>query len=715
MRPEKKKQTVKGQKTLAKTTAKLLCTIMTIVFVILIICTACMAGSSLLSTTSNGLQSIAQANGVQIQEYMNICQTTAKGLTEQIEYLSLEERKLSSSSLKIMTKEASEVYSSLTLNSVKKELESYLIGSAKSAVANNTAVIGIGIMFEPYQFTAERESYALYFTEENGDVGVSDVGAYEEFSANDYYQIAVGKTDTVFTQPYTYRDMWMITGATPIIVEGEMIGVVNIDVSMSVFDELNLSNEHYPSMKTTIISSDGTIDFDSANPDNISKNVSEVLYKNQSDLNMVMAGMKQGESFDHKFHSLADNTNVYGYYYPLKAGSEMWTTVTTASSRDVLKDTFLTIAILTALCVFSLILIAYITLRTLRIKLAPIQDVVTAANSIASGNLDIRLQIQSEDEIGTLAQAFMNTCNSLKSMIGDISHVLDSIANNNFTVNTSIEYRGDFTQIKEDFDHILKNLNSTMQNILISTEQVSLGSDQMAKTAQALASDAAEQALSIDKLSSSIKEATATVEINASQAAEANSQVLDMGKEMEKSNGKMEQMITAITEITETSKHIELIIQNIENIATQTNLLSLNAAIEAARAGEAGKGFAVVADEIRELANQSARAAQNTRKLIEESIQAVENGTSIAAETETSMLSLIEKIKSIISTIENIASSSSNQKEAIIEIENSVLQISDVVQNNSGSAQESSATSEELKAQAETLARLLSDFTLEQS
>lgn len=714
MRQMKKERTDKGRKTLAKTTARLLCNVMTVVFIILIVCTACMAGGSLLSTTSNSLQSIAQANGVQIQEYMNICQTTARSLTEQIEYLTLEEHNLSPSSVKIKTKESSEIYSGLTLNSVKKELEGYLIGNAKSAVENNAAIIGIGIMFEPYRFTDDRESYALYFTEENGEVTVSDVGAYEEFSANDYYQIAVGKTDTIFTQPYTYRDMWMITGATPMIVDGEMIGVVNIDVSMSVFDDLNLSNEHFPSLKTTIISSDGTIDFDSANPDNISQNVSEVIFRDKNDLDTAMSNIQTGKSFHHKFHSLADKTNVFGYYYPLRAGSETWATVTTATSRDVLKDTFLTIVILIVLCIVSLALIAYITMKTLRIKLAPIQDVVDAANSIASGNLDINLDIHSKDEIGILAESFSNTCRSLKNMIGDISHVLDNISNNNFTVNTAFEYNGAFTQIKKDFDNILSNLNSTMLNIRVSTEQVSLGADQMADTAQSLAADAAEQALSIDKLGHSIKTATASVEVNASRAAEANSMVLDVGTEVEKSNKQMEQMLAAISEITETSKHIELIIQNIESIASQTNLLSLNAAIEAARAGEAGKGFAVVAEEIRELAGQSASAAQNTRKLIEESIQAVDNGTKIAAGTESSMLALVEKIKNIIGTIESIAAASNDQKEAILEIENSAVQISDVVRNNSGSAEESSATSEELKAQAETLTRLLSVFTLEE-
>lgn len=700
---------------MAKVTARVLCTVMAFVFLLLIVCTAAMAGGSLLSSTFNNLQSIAAANGVQVQEYMNICQTTAKGLASEIEILTVEESALSDTDTKILSRERSEVYKDLDLNSVKKQLEDYLIATAKNAVENNEAVIGIGIMFEPYQFTKSRESYALYFTEEGGEITVSDVGAYEEFSANEYYQIAVGQKDTIFTEPYSYRDMWMLTGATPILVDGEMIGVINIDVSMSVFDGLHLSNDEFPSMTTMIVSNDGIINFDSGNVENISKNVSEVVFENDGDRTKALHAMQAGESFRQKYYSRDAGTNVYGNYYPLNAGSETWATVTSVSSRDALKDTFLTIAILIILCIASLFIIAVISIRTLKKRLAPIQQIVEAANSITAGHLDISLDVKSEDEVGVLAEAFLETSHSLQRMIRDISDVLYGIANNDFTVETAIEYQGDFGRIREAFVNILQNLNSAMQDIRVSTDQVSLGADQMASTAQVLAAGATEQSVSIDRLGNAIRDVSQTVEANAVHASEANMLVTGVGKEVGESNQKMEQMIQAISEITETSRHIELIIQNIESIASQTNLLSLNAAIEAARAGEAGRGFAVVADEIRELANQSAKAAQNTRELIGDSIRAVENGTAIAAETESSMNALVGQIKNIIEAIENIASASESQKEAIFQVESSVEQISDVVRDNSGSAQESSATSEELKAQAETLAGLISQFTIRES
>lgn len=712
MKDLQSKRRVSKQKGIAAAISRVICGIMVIVFLLLIVSVSITAGKGLMEETTNSLQSIAKSNGVQIQEYMNICETTAKGLVEEIQKTALEKNKLKSENEELEASNISDVYSELSLNSLEKQLEGFLISTAKSAVANNDAVIGIGIMFEPYQYTDKRESYALYFTEENGEVGVSDVGAYEEFSANDYYQIAVGKDDIVFTAPYTYRDMWMITGAMPMLVDGNMIGVINIDVSMSVFDQLDLRNANYPSMEASVISKDGTIDFDSGNADNISKNVTEAVFSKKADADKVLAAMQSGQSFSHYYNSLDFGKNVYSFYYPLQAGNEVWATVTTVEAKDVKKETFITIVLLIILSIIFLALISYVISRTLRIKLAPIQDVVNAAKRISAGHLDIELESKSDDEIGVLADTFKDTSIFLKAMIDDISKVLEKIAKNDFTAGTSIEYEGDFVKIRESFEDIINNLNTTLQEVKSSSKQVAIGADQMADTAQTLADDAQEQALSTEKLKNSVKEVTCTVELNAEHAVEASTRVERIGNEVEHSNKKMEELVAAISKITETSKHIEMIIQNIESIASQTNLLSLNAAIEAARAGEAGKGFAVVAEEIRELANQSAQAAQSTRQLIGESISAVGNGTTIAGETEKAMLSLVEQTKGIVSTIEKIAKASNEQKYAIEEIENSVGVILELVQNNSGASEEASATSEELKAQADMLMGRISEFVL---
>ena len=164
--------------------------------------------------------------------------------------------------------------------------------------------------------------------------------------------------------------------------------------------------------------------------------------------------------------------------------------------------------------------------------------------------------------------------------------------------------------------------------------------------------------------------------------------------------------------ISESSMKIENIISELEDIASQTNLLSLNASIEAARAGEAGKGFAVVADQIRKLAEQSAASAVSTRELIQGSIHDVEDGNKAVALVSETLDEVIKGINAIADTSKSLSENSQSQATAMEQAEQGVNQISEVVQSNSAMAQETSATSEELSAQAETLDNLVKQFKL---
>lgn len=185
-----------------------------------------------------------------------------------------------------------------------------------------------------------------------------------------------------------------------------------------------------------------------------------------------------------------------------------------------------------------------------------------------------------------------------------------------------------------------------------------------------------------------------------------------MEEEAQVSRGEMEKMTSAMERISETSKQIAGIISEIEDIASQTNLLSLNAAIEAARAGEAGRGFAVVADQIRKLAEDSAKSAVNTKDLIETSLKEVEIGSNITEETAQSLKRVIDGLEQIAESVEKSSEASDAQKETIDQIAEGIEQISGVVQSNSAVAEETSATSEELSAQATNLNELVGKFEL---
>ena len=359
------------------------------------------------------------------------------------------------------------------------------------------------------------------------------------------------------------------------------------------------------------------------------------------------------------------------------------------------------VAVFAVSAVFSTIII-----RCIR---QPIQAIEKVAIEMAKGNLDVDLNYHSNDEMGGLSDQMREVVRKLQAIINDENQFLAKMAAGDFTVDTICEeeYIGNFYPVLLSFRAIAKQLNGSMIQISNSSDQVSNSSEQVSSGAQALSQGATEQASSIEELAATITDISDRIKENAENATNANRQVMIVRDEMNQSNTKMQDMIRAMEDISNSSSEIGKIIKTIEDIAFQTNILALNAAVEAA-----GAGFAVVADEVRNLASKSAEASKNTASLIENSIKAVENGTEIAGETAKALVHAVEGAKEVTALVDKISAASNEQSAAISQITVGIDQISSVVQTNSATAEESAAAAQELSSQSQLMRDMVSKFKL---
>ena len=259
--------------------------------------------------------------------------------------------------------------------------------------------------------------------------------------------------------------------------------------------------------------------------------------------------------------------------------------------------------------------------------LEPLEQIENAAEAMAHGNLDIDVTYEAEDELGKLAQSFRNTAASLKEVVEDIDQLLTEFAKGNFDAKSgNIEvYRGNFSEILSKLEETEKGLSQTISNVQESSNQVSAGADQLAQSAQGLAEGATDQAAALEELTSSVNEVAENVAENTKSTDRVHDQAKEVAIKADSGTAKMKELIESMKHISDTTNDIQAVIGKIESIASQTNLLSLNASIEAARAGEAGKGFAVVADEIRGLADSSRETANRIQQINSVVVAAVNN------------------------------------------------------------------------------------------
>lgn len=385
-----------------------------------------------------------------------------------------------------------------------------------------------------------------------------------------------------------------------------------------------------------------------------------------------------------------------------------------SDSKVAINQSFMiSIGFFALIIIVSIVIIVFIV----RAITKPVSTLKNTAEKIANGELDVTITNNSGDEIGALSQAFNKTVVRLKDYIkyiNEIANVLNQIADGDLDFVLNHSYDGEFKKIKDSLLNISASLNETLYKINSSAEQVANGSRQVSDTAQSLAQGSTEEASVVQELVATINSISDKVDTNADNANKAFEISENTNNNALSGRGQMNQVVDAMKDIQQNTNQIQVIVKTIEDIASQTNLLSLNASIEAARAGEAGAGFAVVANEIGKLADESGKATKDTIALIEKCIESTQKGSDIVSLASNSLNQIIEGVNESKSAVSSIKAASFEQSEALKQVVGGIEQVSTITQSNSAVSEESAATSQELSSQADVLKSLVGRFKLKE-
>ena len=705
VKPGQKKAVRTGKRSsLAGRISALVCISMLIVFVLVNIVLLNAVGKSFDKINQDYLLSTTAMNVEKVKKSITLAENAARAISDHLDEM-YNETDDGAATVPSLLKDT------VHLSERRSFEEKYLLDSVWEMIRHDEHVMGAGVFFEPNAFQQGEPEYAMYLGRDNGDENKRffkflDYKFYGN-GAEEYYTRASQEKVSHVVDPFVSS----ITGETifvlvvPILHNDQFMGTVVVDLNVKMFDTLGVDKSG-EGAKTffDVINKDGKFVY-SSNPDAVGKNLTE--YVGEETFKNEIQSKFDGESIFH----IKDNHRIR-YFAPLTIYGTDWY-VQSAMSLDVYNQgkNQLFVALVAAE-VILFILLQVILFTALKKSLSPLGKLAEESDKLAEGNFDIKVSYAQEDEIGRLVKSFNNIVKRLTYVVSDLQAKLGAFAQGDFgsEIKEDENYKGDFRPILNSLQEISTSLNSTLKNVHTSSSEVSSSAEQVSSMAQRISEGTTKQASSIAELSKTMEDITEQIRHTTKQAEKAQQLGVVSGSHVETSNQKMTDMQGAMEEITEKSKEISKIIKTIDDIAFQTNILSLNAAIEAARAGEAGKGFAVVADEVGNLAKKSQEAAQNTSLLIEETIGAVQKGAKFTEETAEALHSVSESTNQVNDLIGEISKASEEESSGVSRLSDGLQEISAVVQENSATAEESAATAEELSAQANLMNDLVDKF-----
>lgn len=583
-----------------------------------------------------------------------------------------------------------------------------------TAAANTNGAITAYIRYNP-DFTDPTSG--IFFTrnsteEQFQSVTPTDFSIYDknDIAHVGWYYIPVNNGAPIWMSPYLNENIgiYMISYVVPLTVNGENIGIVGMDIDFTLIEKMAAESDEYETLSALILNGDKQVMYH----DTIEFGTPLDEVNTDGGLTRLIGELDKGLTEDSGIGVSLGGESKNSAFSTLNNGMKLVLTVNESEIGTQRNIVIIASVIIEIIVVAIGSVLAFIISARMTIPLRRLND---AAKKIAGGELDIEVQTGGKDEIGALSESFAMTADRLRSYvmcINEITGVLDDIAEGKLDFTLSGDYAGEFARIKSSLENISDSLNDTLKDIRCASEQVANGSEQVAAGAQSLAQSSTEQSAAVQELNNAVAELEEKIRENSESVRSAFAASEKAAEGMRISSDNMTNMMNAMNDISDASEQINHIVKTVDGIATQTNILAINAAIEAARAGEAGKGFSVVASEIQSLAAKTAEATKEISDLVKNVLERVARGTEAAENTSRSLESVAEVSAVIESGLNGIASGSELQTRSAAHIGNSVSEISNSVQTNSATAEQSAAASEEMSSQAQLLRERIERFQL---
>jgi len=488
---------------------------------------------------------------------------------------------------------------------------------------------------------------------------------------NPYWYDVGGKKELITTLCVPIHDMYNMNK--------KVIGVVGIDLPLDQIQKISQNQKPFPDSVTAVFSNDGTVaaHFD---PSRFGKNMKETEADMTGKyLNDFVDAIKNGKTFTFSNYIAALKTNMKMFIIPITIGTTTtpWSYAIAIMHNTIMAPVYQMIEIIIAISALVLLIVVLIAIFMSRSISKPIVNVADTLKDISEGEGDLtkRIAVRSDNEIGELSNYFNKTMEKIRNLIGTIKYKINGLNHTSFELSANM---GKTSTAVQQITSSLDNMKNLMVRQETGAEEAGKAVGDIKENIDSLKKIIEEQTESVNRSSSAIEEMTANINSVTRTLAENSKNVGTLTEASENGRTGLQTVAQEIQEIAHDSEGLLEINSVMKNIASQTNLLSMNAAIEAAHAGEAGKGFAVVADEIRKLAESSGEQSKTTTAMLKKIKASIDNITKSSSEVLARFGAIDSSVKTVSQHEQNILHAMEEQEVGGKQILESISRLRDI-------------------------------------